>query len=41
MPSANRYVAMGSSFAADPGLKPRAKDAPRLAGRSQAPHLTP
>jgi lysophospholipase L1-like esterase len=30
----NTYVAMGSSFAAGPGLKPRAADSPRPAGRS-------
>jgi lysophospholipase L1-like esterase len=30
----NTYVAMGSSFAAGPGLKPRAADSPRAAGRS-------
>src|SRR5580693_568311 len=29
-----RYVAMGSSFAAGPGLKPRAPGSPRRAGRS-------
>ena len=33
---ARRYVAMGSSFAAGPGLKLRVKGAPLLAGRSQA-----
>jgi GDSL-like Lipase/Acylhydrolase family len=35
MGGAGRYVAMGSSFAAGPGLKPRAKGAPLLSGRSQ------
>ena len=29
------YVAMGSSFAAGPGLRPRVAGSPRLAGRSQ------
>jgi lysophospholipase L1-like esterase len=29
------YVAMGSSFAAGPGLRPRVEGSPRLAGRSQ------
>jgi len=33
---ASRYVAMGSSFAAGPGLRPRVKGSPRLAGRSHA-----
>jgi lysophospholipase L1-like esterase len=37
----NRYVALGSSMAAGPGIPPRAKDAPLRAGRSAAnyPHL--
>jgi hypothetical protein len=35
MRGAGRYVAMGSSFAAGPGLKPRVKGTPLLAGRSQ------
>jgi lysophospholipase L1-like esterase len=30
----DRYVALGSSFAAGPGLKPRAQGSPRAAGRS-------
>lgn len=36
-----RYVAMGSSMAAGPGIKPRAADAPRRSGRSARnyPHL--
>lgn len=36
-----RYVALGSSMAAGPGIPPRAKDAPWRAGRSAAnyPHL--
>ena len=36
-----RYVALGSSMAAGPGISPRAKDAPLRAGRSAAnyPHL--
>ena len=36
-----RYVALGSSMAAGPGIAPRAKDAPRRAARSAAnyPHL--
>ncbi|HET9564617.1 MAG TPA: SGNH/GDSL hydrolase family protein [Mycobacterium sp.] len=36
-----RYVALGSSMAAGPGIAPRAKDAPWRAGRSAAnyPHL--
>ena len=36
-----RYVALGSSMAAGPGIPPRAKDAPLRAGRSAAnyPHL--
>jgi lysophospholipase L1-like esterase len=36
-----RYVAMGSSMAAGPGIAPRADGAPRLAGRSARnyPHL--
>lgn len=34
--SGARYVAMGSSFAAGPGLKPRADGSPRRAGRSAA-----
>jgi lysophospholipase L1-like esterase len=32
--SGGRYVALGSSFAAGPGLKPRAPGSPRRAGRS-------
>jgi len=31
----SQYVAMGSSFAAGPGLRPRVKGTPLLAGRSQ------
>jgi lysophospholipase L1-like esterase len=31
-----RYVAMGSSFAAGPGIGPRAPGSPRAAGRSSA-----
>ena len=31
---AGRYVALGSSMAAGPGIMPRAHDSPRLAGRS-------
>jgi lysophospholipase L1-like esterase len=36
-----RYVALGSSMAAGPGIRPRAKDAPFFAGRSARnyPHL--
>ncbi|RDH77305.1 SGNH/GDSL hydrolase family protein [Mycolicibacterium moriokaense] len=36
-----RYVALGSSMAAGPGIRPRDKQAPRRAGRSMAnyPHL--
>lgn len=34
-PGAGRYVSMGSSFAAGPGLRPRAADSPRGAGRAQ------
>ena len=36
-----RYVALGSSMAAGPGIQPRATDAPRLAARSARnyPHL--
>jgi lysophospholipase L1-like esterase len=30
----SRYVALGSSFAAGPGLRPRAEGSPRAAGRS-------
>src|SRR6202012_1422309 len=32
--SMNRYVALGSSMAAGPGIRPRAADAPRWSGRS-------
>lgn len=37
----NRYVALGSSMAAGPGLRPRAAGAPRFSGRSAVnyPHL--
>jgi lysophospholipase L1-like esterase len=37
----NRYVALGSSMAAGPGIRPRADGAPRRAGRSARnyPHL--
>jgi lysophospholipase L1-like esterase len=37
----SRYVALGSSMAAGPGIRPRAKDAPFFAGRSARnyPHL--
>src|SRR5271155_3280603 len=34
IPAGSRYVAMGSSFAAGPGLTPRAPVSPRRAGRS-------
>jgi lysophospholipase L1-like esterase len=34
IPAAGRYVAMGSSFAAGPGITPRAPASPRRAGRS-------
>ncbi|MFP1151275.1 SGNH/GDSL hydrolase family protein [Mycobacterium sherrisii] len=36
-----RYVALGSSMAAGPGIRPQAKDAPRWSGRSARnyPHL--
>ena len=34
IPAGSRYVAMGSSFAAGPGLTPRAPGSPRRAGRS-------
>lgn len=34
MPAGSRYVAMGSSFAAGPGIAPRAPASPRRAGRS-------
>jgi lysophospholipase L1-like esterase len=34
MPAPNEYVAMGSSFAAGPGISPRVADSPRAAGRS-------
>jgi lysophospholipase L1-like esterase len=34
IPAGSRYVAMGSSFAAGPGLLPRAPVSPRRAGRS-------
>jgi len=34
IPAGSRYVAMGSSFAAGPGLPPRAPASPRRAGRS-------
>jgi hypothetical protein len=34
MPAGSRYVAMGSSFAAGPGIAPRASASPRRAGRS-------
>lgn len=37
MPMPNgRYVALGSSFAAGPGLRPRARNSPRASGRSQS-----
>ncbi|MCV7421084.1 SGNH/GDSL hydrolase family protein [Mycobacterium yunnanensis] len=37
----SRYVALGSSMAAGPGLRPRAANAPRLSGRSAInyPHV--
>jgi lysophospholipase L1-like esterase len=37
----SRYVALGSSMAAGPGIRPRAADAPRWSGRSARnyPHL--
>jgi hypothetical protein len=34
IPAGSRYVAMGSSFAAGPGLVPRVPGGPRRAGRS-------
>lgn len=34
IPAGSRYVAMGSSFAAGPGLPPRVPGSPRRAGRS-------
>ena len=34
IPAGSRYVAMGSSFGAGPGLRPRAPGSPRRAGRS-------
>ncbi len=34
IPAGSRYVAMGSSFAAGPGLPARAAGSPRRAGRS-------
>ena len=34
IPAGSRYVAMGSSFAAGPGLPSRVQGSPRLAGRS-------
>ena len=34
IPAGSRYVAMGSSFAAGPGISPRAAASPRRAGRS-------
>jgi RimJ/RimL family protein N-acetyltransferase/lysophospholipase L1-like esterase len=34
IPDGSRYVAMGSSFAAGPGLKPRVPGSPRRSGRS-------
>ena len=34
IPAGSHYVAMGSSFAAGPGLPPRAPGSPRRAGRS-------
>lgn len=34
-PLRGRYVAMGSSFAAGPGLRPRARNSPRASGRSE------
>lgn len=39
--SQHRYVSLGSSFAAGPGIAPRAADRPRKAGQSQRnyPHL--
>jgi lysophospholipase L1-like esterase len=36
IPAGSRYVAMGSSFAAGPGITPRAPASPRRAGRSAA-----
>jgi len=41
MTSAGRYVALGSSMAAGPGIRPRASGAPRGSGRSAVnyPHL--
>lgn len=41
MPVGNRYVALGSSMAAGPGIKPKAAGAPMGAGRSAVnyPHL--
>lgn len=38
----SHYVALGSSFAAGPGLRPRAPGSPRLSGRSAVnyAHLT-
>ena len=36
IPAGSHYVAMGSSFAAGPGLTPRAPGSPRRAGRSAA-----
>jgi hypothetical protein len=34
IPAGSGYVAMGSSFAAGPGISPRAAASPRRAGRS-------
>lgn len=41
MPVGNRYVALGSSMAAGPGIKPKAAGAPMGSGRSAVnyPHL--
>ena len=38
IPAGSRYVAMGSSFAAGPGIAPRASASPRRAGRSAGNH---
>ena len=40
MPAGSRYVAMGSSFAAGPGIAPRAPASPRRAGRSAGDELS-
>jgi len=39
VPARNRYVALGSSFVAGPGLPPRVPGSPRLAGRSTGNYL--